>query len=866
MNSGRSEVPLSFLGAPEGYLVDPQELTLAAGGSETLKITFRPDRTGESRGRVAFTGMEIEVAGVGVERTVGVVETLDFGVVRVGEGKTLPLEVTNLAGAGLTAAGVIEGSDAAAFRHDPDSLDLGPNAIKLMNLTFTPPGRGSHSATLKLSLCAGCDPVEVRLRGQGAVEQADVRPATCDFGTVSPGLTGRKELRVSNSGDLATTLVDAFFQDGASRAFSLATPVPPDGIPLDGGALHNLEVLFAPEEVGTFEATLRIQVAGQLVDVPCTGRGGSADLQASPATLDFGIQSPGSPVTRRVIIQNLGEITPVQILDLQVTGDGVNAFSVAPERPFSQADVANRPWGLDVTFNAGNIASYAAQLVLTTDDPDEPQLIVPLAGRVIGGDPCELQVRPASVRFGFVHAGEQHRRDVELFNEGFADCYVWGFSFDEGGSPAFGLVDVPEDVYGIPPQTALTVGVTYLPPEPSVNGDNATLRFHKVHPTQPEEQLSVSGFASVADVLVSPNPVDFGLQPIGLTVLRTVTIFNQGATSIRIMEFATDGTTPSVQLTPETSAEFGIEHTFPVPRVVPAGATETIHLRYEARDVGRDAGELEIWLKDAIAPIIVDLKAEGSDQPCGAQCFSPQAACPAPQTTWTQSGVTLSGAGLDPDGDPVTCEWIAINAPADSIAQLGDPQSCTATFRPDVQGDYDFELVVRDPQGNEDRCQTRVHAALYDGLWVETTWSAPDDLDLHIFHPDAGDVLDPATWFVLPWDCYYSNQSPYWDAPGRADDPYLDRDDTGGTGPENARIDVPDLTHEYEIGVHWFRSSNGNRTQEVVTNVYCGGTLAASVETQFTFAFEAAHIGTVSYTAPQTCTFTPGRWSITVAP
>ena len=76
-------------------------------------------------------------------------------------------------------------------------------------------------------------------------------------------------------------------------------------------------------------------------------------------------------------------------------------------------------------------------------------------------------------------------------------------------------------------------------------------------------------------------------------------------------------------------------------------------------------------------------------------------------------------------------------------------------------------------------------------------------LDLHLFHPDAGDVLNPATWFNLPYDCYYSNANPYWDSLARGDDPFLDRDDESGTGPENIRIDSPSTTHPYEIGADW---------------------------------------------------------------
>ncbi len=868
-NNGRSDVVLSFGSSPDGFTAEPTELTLVPGATDVVTVTFAPEILGEIRGTLTYSGMSVPVVGIGAERAVDVVDELDFGDVRVGETKTLPLEITNLAAADVTAVGSLEGSDAAAFLAEPSTVDLGPNGVKSVEVTFAPPARGSHAAVFKLKLCTDCAETEIRLRGNGAVEQVDVRPETCDFGTVSPGRSATKELRVTNTGDLPTTIVDVSFLDGASSTFTLEETIPQEGVPLDGGQAESFHVVFTPTDVGQFTATVRVQVAGQLILVPCTGAGGSADLLAVPSGIDFGIQSPGSPVVRRVTIQNVGEPSPVNLLNIGIQGEDTTAFAYAEDGawPFAQAGGA-QSWGVDVTFNAGATDTYAAELVLVTDDADEPELRIPLTGRIIDGQPCEISIRPPNVRFGFVHATETFTRDVEIFNDGFDDCYVWGFGLAPDSSTAFTLPNAPGDVVGIAPGTSLAVTVQYAPPEPNVNGDEGVMVFNRVHPTEPEVQIPLSGFPSVADVVVTPNPVDFGLQPIGLVNLRSVTILNQGERPIRLdatIDDVEDGP-PSIRLTDDTSVEFAIESHFPLPRVIPSGAQESIHLRWEAANIGRDVGQLEIWLRGAVAPIIVDLYAEGSNQPCGAACEAPVASCPAPTTTWTATSVTLTGAGVDPDGDPVTCEWIPINAPAGSFATLSEPFACETQFRPDVPGDYDFELVVRDPQGNEDRCQTRVTASVYDGLWIETTWSSPDDLDLHLFHPDAGDILDPATWFQLPYDCYYSNQAPYWDEVGRADDPSLDRDDTDGTGPENARIDQPSQLHGYRIGVHWFRSSNGNRQQDVTTNVYCGGTLAASVVNRLDFVYEAADVGTVQYTSPNTCTFTPGRWSITVAP
>jgi hypothetical protein len=92
-------------------------------------------------------------------------------------------------------------------------------------------------------------------------------------------------------------------------------------------------------------------------------------------------------------------------------------------------------------------------------------------------------------------------------------------------------------------------------------------------------------------------------------------------------------------------------------------------------------------------------------------------------------------------------------------------------------------------------------------------WDIAGDVDLHLIHPSA------ATWFSSPYDCYYSNTRPSWDAAGTADDPRLDIDDIPGDGPENINIDVPVVGQTYRVGVHHYRS-DGCRSATI--RIYCG--------------------------------------------
>ncbi|MDI7268734.1 MAG: OmpA family protein [Myxococcota bacterium] len=179
------------------------------------------------------------------------------------------------------------------------------------------------------------------------------------------------------------------------------------------------------------------------------------------------------------------------------------------------------------------------------------------------------------------------------------------------------------------------------------------------------------------------------------------------------------------------------------------------------------------------------------------------------------------------------CRWSVISRPGGSSARDPSPvDSPTPAFRPDIAGVYTLGVNVTGPEGAEDH-YLRLDVLANEGLRVEMFWNPPEkpedptDVDLHLLHPSAG------SWFSQG-DCFYANCSAAggrvlpWDAPGTADDPRLDLDDTDGFGPENINISRPVDGRMYVIGVHYF-SDDGYGPADVHVKVYCGETSAAPV-------------------------------------
>ncbi len=193
----------------------------------------------------------------------------------------------------------------------------------------------------------------------------------------------------------------------------------------------------------------------------------------------------------------------------------------------------------------------------------------------------------------------------------------------------------------------------------------------------------------------------------------------------------------------------------------------------------------------------------------------PDAICPPYVDTVPLGTATVVAMAVD-DGAIVQTRWRSVSRPPGSRA--GDPlpyDALTTVVPTDLAGEYPIELSVVDDDGNLATCRTVVRAVATEGLRVEVFWDTDGtDMDTHVMRPGG------TTW-VGDDDCNFRNCQGgallEWGAPGDADNPHLDIDDTDGFGPENVNIDRP-VPGTYRVAIHAWRG--GGRT---TVRIYCGG-------------------------------------------
>lgn len=189
--------------------------------------------------------------------------------------------------------------------------------------------------------------------------------------------------------------------------------------------------------------------------------------------------------------------------------------------------------------------------------------------------------------------------------------------------------------------------------------------------------------------------------------------------------------------------------------------------------------------------------------------------------------------------------------------EVEQPIGSASTFRPssfinsprlevNVAGTYRIRLFVRDQSGTPSCVPAEVtifvnpSAALHiELLWRGTAPANPvddvagPDLDLHLAHPFAFDGADPLSgegWFDRTFDTFWYNPTPSWGQfdPGAGDDPRLEREDTGGEGPEVITLASPEAGTSYHVGVHVW-NDHGYTDVEATLRIYIRGSMAIEV-------------------------------------
>ena len=581
---------------------------------------------------------------------------------------------------------------------------------------------------------------------------------------------------------------------------------------------------------------LNILVVALLTTIACGSEESlvkDPSISVIPTQITFDSVLMGSMDTKLLTIRNEGEGNLV-IDEIVVDGDPTGDLRLLTGFTDILTIEPGRDHVVSVIYEPTQAALLDADVVIHSNDRDHREYRVPVG--TPGLFPF-ISVNPAVVDFGQITEGSQSTIEVVLTNRGTAPLVIRDMEL--GGSADFSVPELEEldypitlDVWlpeGDGGESSLTFDVTYNPPSPGADEGVIIITYNSADSTT--FNLQLLGEGGLPAILVSPNPIDFGFSPLGITKDVTVTVTNMGDDAVELQqisfEVGTSDTFELGQLPPELQTsdggilldgrrggDFGGQVPFTISYTP---LTETSH-----------GGRVLVSTSISVTPVLVT--GVGVDNRCPvavARGFirdDPQQRRDTNIDWATPTDILIldGGGSFDPDGEIVSYAWEMTRSPEGTTTALRplegfeSDESRRQFFIP-LSGRYEFMLRVFDDVGFQD-CDTPATVtviALPDELiHIELQWHNPldfdetddegADVDLHL-------VKVGHNWFDGTYDTYYANESPSWSP----ELPSLDIDDTDGRGPENIQMDNPLDCQWYAVGAHYFERQFGTAYADV---------------------------------------------------
>ena len=446
-----------------------------------------------------------------------------------------------------------------------------------------------------------------------------------DFGSVMVGQPVAGTIRLRNAGDQPLQLLDLAFEMGTVEDFSL-DPATLDALPqtVEPGAEFSFDVTYRASDgmgdVGVLaiisndpdEARVTVQLVSEFK--------GTAALAVEPGELAFGDVMTGDQARLNLTVSNQGSGNAV------LTVDEIQLGSLASEH-FHLEDLPAFPAYLNrgdalelgVVFHPATTGELADRVVIASDDPDDPQLEIPLSGRGVVPD---LVVDPAPVDFGEVRIGESLPLEISLTNAGGAPLAITGIAFASDSPDEFALSSDPATGFDLAalspdapqllqPDETRFVSLAYSPADSGADAGSLLIDCPDIEPPQREVAVAASGYVPPI-IEVDPLELDFGDLHLRADTQLPLVVRNLGGRFLEISSLVIEGGMNAFSIQPQS-----------LPNIAP-DEEASLQVTFAPTVTGGHEGRLDIESNDPELPLVeVSLFANGIDPDLFVMPFPP---------------------------------------------------------------------------------------------------------------------------------------------------------------------------------------------------------------------------------------------------
>jgi len=438
-----------------------------------------------------------------------------------------------------------------------------------------------------LTLLSGCAGI-VKQAQQAVAALFQLNPTSVNFGTVTVGKKTTQNVSVTNTGTVSVNITQATF---SNSQFALSGTTLP--MALGVAQSGSLSVVVTPTAAGNVSGTLTVTGDGgstpATVALSANAVGASQpQISLSQSSINFGTVSVGSTGNSSLVISNLGS-APLTVSVIGVTGAGFAVSGVTTPATINPSSSAT----LGVTFTPAAASAASGSITITSNDPTNPTLAVPLSGTGSNTAAGQLSASPASVNFGSVAVGgSSGAQQIVVSNTGTAAVNITAVVLN--GS-VFAVTGATAPVT-VNPSSSITLSATFSPTTSGSASGSITITSSASNPSL---SIALSGTGTQAGLSVSPASFNFGSVADGQTKSETFTVTNTGTASLTISQIGESGGAFSVS---------GLA----TPATIPAGGTTTFSVLFDPTTAGSLTGSVSITSSAPSSPTAVALSGTGT--------------------------------------------------------------------------------------------------------------------------------------------------------------------------------------------------------------------------------------------------------------
>ena len=361
-------------------------------------------------------------------------------------------------------------------------------------------------------------------------------PLSLSFGNVVVGKQTSQNITLTNTGNVALSVNQAAL---SNPQFSLS------GVTLPASVAAAQSITFSvsvnPTAAGSVSGTLTVQGKGNsnpvVVSLSANAVSPQPQISLSNSIVEFGTVAVGSQGSSNLTVSNTGS-SDLTVSVITLSGSEFGVSGIATPKTIPAGQIAT----LALTFRPTSIGAAAGTLAITSNDPTNQTLNVPLTGSGVAAPTGQLSASPAGLSFGSVTSGGNSSRPVTLTNTGTAAVHISSVVVSGAEFSAGGLLTPAT----ISPSQTVTLTVTFAPTATTSVTGNVTITSDA---TDSPFSIALSGTGTAAAtglLTASTSTVSFGNILAGGSSTQEVTLTNTGSAAVHVSSIAATGTGFSV--------------------------------------------------------------------------------------------------------------------------------------------------------------------------------------------------------------------------------------------------------------------------------------------------------------------------------